>query len=729
MQRILRLCFCTIAVIALVVLSSSTQAQTANTGLRRALITQKTDETKLTVLAGNTRPEVKVAIDNGRVDDSMLLDHMLLQLRRSPEQNQAAEKLINDLHNPASANFHQWLTAGEFADRFGLADSDVHAITSWLESHGFTTNVIYPGTMVIDFSGTASQVREAFRTEIHNITVDGEQHIANMSDPKIPAALAPAVVGVVSLHDFKPHTMFKMRPKTNFTFSFFGFTEFAVVPADLATIYNLNPLFAAGITGQGQTIAVVEDTNVFTTEDWRKFRVAFGLSGFTSGTFKESNPAPVVGKNNCTNPGANGDDIEAILDAEWSSAAAPNAAIRLISCADTRVTFGGLIAIQNVLSSPAAPPDIISMSYGECEVFTGAALNAGFNTAFQQAVAEGVSIFVSSGDDSAAGCDRGSILASRGINISGWASSPNDVAVGGTDFGDTFFNQNSVYWSATNSPTFGSALSYVPEIPWNDTCASVLASLFVTGSPVTFGKNGFCDSAIGEGFVGTVGGSGGPSGCATGAPAPGDEGVVSGTCAGYAKPSYQSGVIGIPSDGVRDIPDVSLFAANGFWSHFYVFCYTDKNFGFTCPPDKPADWTFAGGTSFSSPILAGIQALVNQKVGSRQGNPNFVYYSLAGSQYGSAGDASCSSTLGNLVSSSCIFYDVTLGDMDVPCTGPHNCFKPSGIVGVLSTDNSSYQPAFGTTVGWDFATGIGTVNATNLVNAWPTGGATVTPKR
>jgi subtilase family serine protease len=708
---------------------SSAQAQAGSSGSRsRVLITQKIDESRLVTLAGNTRPEVRTAEDHGRVDDGLALDHMLLQLRRSPEQETAAAKLIEDLHNPKSPNYHQWITANEFGERFGLADQDVRTITGWLESHGFGVDVVYPGTMVIDFSGTAGQVREAFRTEIHNITVNGEEHIANTTDPKIPAALGPAVVGIFSLHDFKPQAMHTMRPKTDFTFSLNGFEELAVAPADLATIYNLNPLFNEGITGEGQSIDVVEDTFVFKAADWTEFRSTFGLSGFTSGSFDQTTPEPPKGtKKNCMNPGANFADDEAILDAEWSSAAAPNAAIHLVACSDTVTTFGGLIAIQNVVNG-STPPDIMSMSYGVCEVFTGAAENAGFNTAFQQAVAEGISVFVSSGDDSAAGCDRGSLLAVNGINISGWASSPNDVAVGGTDFGDTFLGTNATYWSATNTPTFGSALSYVPEIPWNDTCASALISIAITGSPIAYGPLGTCNTPIGEEFLGTAGGSGGPSSCATGTPVP-PSGVSDGTCAGYAKPSYQSGVVGIPSDGVRDIPDVSLFAANGVWGHFYVFCFTDPKFGATCPAGTPSEWSFAGGTSFSSPIVAGIQALVNQKVGGRQGNPNFVYYQLAATEYGTSGNPSCSSTLGNLISSSCIFNDVTLGDMDVPCTGIEDCFKAGGHVGILSTSDSSPLPAYGTTTGWDFATGIGTINATNLVNAWPTAGSGVTPKK
>src|SRR5208337_1146534 len=186
-----------------------------------------------------------------------------------------------------------------------------------------------------------------------------------------------------------------------------------------------------------------------------------------------------------------------------------------------------------------------------------------------------------------------------------------------------------------------------------------------------------------------IGGSGGPSGCATGAPA--NPGVVSGTCAGYSKPSWQF-VPGNPTDGVRDLPDVSLFAANGIWGHYYVVCYSDAANGGSSCAGAPDTWSGAGGTSFGAPIMAGIQALVNQVAGGPQGNPNPAYYSLAAKEYGAPGAASCNSTLGNGVAGSCIFYDVTLGDMDQPCTGSNNCYMPSGTYGVLSTSNAAYQP-------------------------------------
>jgi subtilase family serine protease len=707
MRRQLSLACCLLAVFTSIFLLAVPSAQAENG--QRPLITQNVDESKLVTLAGNTRPEAKAKNDRGVVPASLLMNHMLLQLKRSPEQEQELQRFIDQLHDSASPNFHQWLTAKEFGERYGLTKQDRDVIKNWLQSYGLKVNVDYPNGMLLDFSGTAGQVQAAFHTEIHELNVKGEKHIANMSDPKIPLALAPAVVGVVSLHDFKPHPMY--RPRKNYTV---GGGTFLVVPGDLATIYNLNPLFTAGISGQNQTVVVVEDTNVFNTADWTSFRSVFGLSSFAGATFTQIHPAPGSGNNNCSNPGTNGDDTEAILDAEYASASAPSAAIVLASCSDT-TTFGGLIAIQNLLSESATPPAIISMSYGECEALTGATLNASFNSTFQQAVTAGVSVFVSSGDDSASGCDRDATNATHGIGITGWGSSPYNVSVGGTDFGDTFAGTTGTYWSPTNSSTFESALSYIPEIPWNDSCASVLLAEF-EGFATTYGTSGFCNSSPGSSFLDTTGGSGGPSGCATGSPSV--SGVVSGTCAGWAKPSYQK-LVGNPSDGVRDIPDVSLFAANGLWGHYYPFCFSGPG-GTSCsnPPDQ---WPGAGGTSFSSPIMAGVQALINQKAGGRQGNPNVVYYSLAAAEYGVSGDSACNSTLGNAVGKSCIFYDVTQGDMDVNCTGTHNCYLPSGTHGVLSTSNSAYQPAYGTTTGWDFSTGIGTINAANLVNNWPGG--------
>jgi subtilase family serine protease len=709
-----------IVVIGMLASVPSVYAQIESGVHGRSRIVQGIEETNRVALAGNTHPEARPANDRGRVANGFAMEHMLLQLKRSPEQELALQEFLDALQRKGSPDFHRWLSAQEFGGRFGVAKSDLDTVTGWLESHGFHVNVVYPSGMLIDFSGTAAQVHKAFQTEIHNLVVKGERHVGNISDPQIPAALAPVVAGVVSLHDFRPHAMHRLhKAHTEFTFTdFLGNTNYAVVPADLAEIYSLNALFSAGISGQGQTIALIEDTDVFSASDWNTFRQTFGLANYTSGSFTQVHPPapPAQPGNNCGAPGVIApNDAEAILDAEWASASAPSAAILMAACADTSTTFGGLIAIQNLINGSVPPPSIMSISYGQCETVNGAAANAAYNSAYQQAVAEGVSVFVASGDSGAAGCDNGAAEATHGIGVNAFASTPNNVAVGGTDFSDTYSGTNTTYWNSSNTSAFGSAISYVPEIPWNDSCAGALVSAYIGYSP-TYGSTSLCNDPFFSLFFTTiVAGGGGPSQCASGSPS--TDGVVSGSCAGWAKPSWQT-VLGNPQDGVRDTPDVSLFAADGLWSHYYVFCWSDTAHGGAVCEADPSAWSGAGGTSFASPIMAGIQALINQKAGGPQGNPAPTYYQLAAAEYGSSGNGSCNSDNGNSVASNCIFYDVTSGDMDVDCVGP-NCYLADGSVGVLSTSNTSFAPAYGTNAGWDFATGIGTVNATNLVNNWP----------
>jgi hypothetical protein len=662
----------------------------------------------LVTLRGNTRPEANAANDRGRVSDGLTLNHMMLQLQRTPEREQALQQFIRDIHDPASPLFHHWITAEEFGQRYGVAPADVARLTAWLESQGFKVNLVYPNQMVVDFTGSAGQIRQAFHTEIHNLLVKGHPHIANMSDPQIPADLASTVAGVVSLNDFRPHPTFVPRP--NYTFTFDGTVYHEIVPADLWMIYNFNPVFAAGYSGQGQTIVVIEDTDVYSTDDWYTFRSVLGIaSAYPLGTMTQVHP-PSGSLNNCADPGVNGADEEATLDVEWASAGAPSAAIELASCSDTETNFGGFIALQNILNASGTPPAIISISYGESESALGAANNQSVSSLYQQAVTEGVTVFVSSGDSGAASSDDQDPYAEYGINVSGYTSTPYDVSVGGTDFADTYQGANDIYWNSTNNATnYGSALSYIPEIPWNSSCASVLFADFLGVEP-TFGAGGLCNNTSdlnAYGLLNTAAGSGGPSACATGAPD--IPGVVGGTCAGYAKPSWQSGLMGNPSDGVRDIPDVSLFAANGIWGHFYVECFSDPNNNGKSCSGAPSGWNGGGGTSFAAPIMAGIQALVNQASGSRWGNPNPAYYELAAEEYGSVGSTSCKSARGNAVGSNCIFYDVTQiplvhggtgtgGDSDVPCSGI-NCYAPSGTYGALSTAPQTLSSVSATNLG------------------------------
>lgn len=692
----------------------------------RPLITSPVSNARLQTLRGNTRPEANAQNDSGAVADNFAMDHMLMQLQRPAEQEAAAAAAVDAVNNPKSPNYRKWMTAAQFGQLFGPAQSDIDTVTGWLKSNGFTVNSVYPNRMTIDFSGTAGQIRQAFHTEIHKLNVNGASHVANIADPQIPAALAPAVRGIASMHDFSARPMKRARP--HYTFSYQGYQTWAVTPEDLATIYNLTPLFANGNTGAGQTIAVVEDARLYSNSDWDTFRSTFGLSQYSGGSLTVVQPAAAGGAT-CSAPGlGGGDDGEATLDAEWATAAAPSATIMVAACGSTRATDGVTTALENLVNG-SNPPSIISVSYGNCEAENGEAQNALFNSAFQQAAAEGISVFVAAGDEGAASCDAGATGATHGIGVSAWASTPYNVAVGGTDFADTYNNSNSTYWNSTNDPNYGSAISYIPEIPWNDSCASQLLASSL-GFSATYGSSGLCGSSTAqqEQLLVVEAGSGGPSGCATGAPDV--SGVVGGSCQGYPKPAWQSGVAGIANDGVRDLPDLSLFAGTGVWGHYYVLCWSDaRNGGAPCTGD-PSNWAGAGGTSFAAPIMAGIQALVNQKMDGAQGNPNYVYYQLAN------GAASCNSSNGDPGAGSCIFHNVTQGDIDVNCGGSQDCygyvasgaapgrrggFGRADFNGALSVSSDSYSPAFGTLPGWNFATGLGSVNAANLVNNWPAG--------
>lgn len=653
------------------------------------LITQPVDNSQVVTLYGNTRPEANARNDRGRVADDFQLNHMLLQLKRAPEVEHAFAEYIESLTDKSSPNFRQWINAAEQGEKFGLAQEDVDAITRWLTSQGFTVGYVYPSRMVIDFSGTAGQIRNAFHTEIHHLEVSGKAHIANMSDPQIPAALAPAITGVVSMHDFRPHADYKLR--SEYTFAGCGSNCYALVPADFQTIYNISPLYSAGIYGQGQTIAVVEDTNSY-SNDWATFQKTFGLTSY-GGSLLTVHPNSA---GNCTNPGTNGDDIEADLDVEMITAAAPGATVELMSCSDTTTTFGGLIAIQNIVSA-GSPPPIISMSYGECEVVNGAASNAAFSSAFQSAAAAGVSVFVSAGDNGPSACARlftnGDSYAYPGIGVTGWGESAYNVSVGGTDFEDLYNSleggaSQSTYWNSTNSANYGSAKSYIPEIPWNDSCAGYLL-YNLEGYSASAGSTGFCNSTTGASFLDTIAGGGGPSGCFRGTGSASYAYVEDTSCAGVAKPSWQKGVLGNPIDGVRDIPDVSLFAANGLWGHYILICASDTASGGTACTGAPSTWTGVGGTSASAPLMAAIQGLVDQHWNIRAGNPNPTYYSIAKVEFGKTGNPSCYS-INEVSGTRCVFNDVTQGDTDINCryngsVFAADCYRPSGTNGALGT--------------------------------------------
>lgn len=688
--------------------SESTTSGSATSAPR---IVEAVDETRLVAVGGTPRAAV-AKNDLGAVEDSFRLDHMYLQLKRSAAQEKALELALQDIEDPKSANYHKWLTAEQLGEKYGPARQDIERVVDWLGSHGLQVNTVFKTGLTIDVSATAAQLRAAFRTEMHRYAVNGATHIANSSPPEIPAALSPVVAGFVSLSDFMPKSQLS-KPKSNFSFpckgcpgGFDNTEQYDLAPADFATIYNIAPLYAEKkpVTGKGITVVVLEDTDVLSA-DVATFRKAFGLSSY-SGTFAQIHP----GKG-CGDPGRNADEGEAALDAEWAGAAAPDAHVELASCADTATSFGAFMAAQNLLDT-AAPPHIMSLSYGECEADNGPGFanegNAFVNALWQQAAAEGVSVFVSAGDGAAAGCDDfdTAFYAVDGIAANALASTPYDTATGGTDYLDTDENANGTYWSKSNSATGKSAKSYIPETPWDDSCASdVLFEYYGYKTGVSF-----CNSTTGSAFLDTVGGSGAPS-------------FV------FSKPYWQQNTYGMPSDGKRDLPDVSLFASNGFWNHALIFCMSDASEGGApCNYSVPLDVfdNSAGGTSFTAPMFAGIQALIDQKAGGPQGNAAPILYDLAKSEYGTAtapnaaNVTACNSNKGSETASTCIFHDVTRGSNDVPCYGTVDCYVPNKEeYGVLSTSDSSLAEAYAAHSGWDFTTGLGTVNVTNLVNRWP----------
>ena len=680
-----------------------TVGQTASVASR---ISSAVDEKNMVTLKGNTHPLAAAQFDRGEAPGSLAMNRMLLVLQHTPAQEAAIKQLLAEQQNQGSSSFHQWLTPQQYGQMFGPSDQDIKTITSWLQSHGFEVANVSPGRHVIEFSGTAAQVQEAFHTTIHHYSVNGEEHWANSSDPQIPAALAPVVVGVKSLHNFraKPtshYTGLYRRDKSTgqttqtsgprFTFTSGGEDFFALGPADFATIYNVTPLWTAGIDGTGESIAIIQESNI-NVSDVHNFRALFGLP--------VNDPEIVL---DGPDPGIDPDiEPEAVIDVTWSGAVAKGAKIKMIVSSSTNTTEGIALSAQYLADHNIA--SISSMSFGQCELHLGTAGNQFWNAVWEQAAAEGISAFVSAGDGGSAGCDNfdTALVARDGLAVSGDASTPFDIAVGGTDFAGDFFNP-AAFWSATNDPTTqGSALSYIPELPWNDSCAnSLFAFIGFPTDPIAT-----CNNASAAGFLNIVGGSGGASSCVSS-----DGSHIASCSGGYAKPSWQTGV-GVPADGVRDIPDVSLFASNGFLGSFYIICEADLVPTGMCDLNPPyEDFAGFGGTSVSSPAFAGIQALVDQKTHARQGNANFVYYKLAAGENPANCNVNGNAILTTLPAASCIFNDITADTNAVPCAaGSPNCGTEGGPIGVLTGYNSG--------VGYDLTTGLGSVNAANLVNNW-----------
>ena len=481
-----------------------------------------------------------------------------------------------------------------------------------------------------------------------------------------------------------------------------GTPAYGLTPYDFATIYNVLPLWNAStaIDGTGQTIAIVGQTDI-NPADFVNFRKLFGLPLGNTATPTGTQYLNII--YNGPNPGVTTDEGEADIDTQWSGAVAKGATIDYVVSEGTEVTQGTDLSAIYIVDNNLAP--VMSYSYGQCELFLGTSGNAFYRTLWQQAAAEGITVLVSAGDSGSSGCDTAGVTgASDGLAVNGLGSTPYNISVGGTDF--YMPNGGTAFWNATNNATTeASAKGYIPETPWNETCTN---SVFTSGTFAGQTSEQVCNSetAVSDSLLSVVGGGGGLSGCTQ------SNGSSSSSCrGGYSKPAWQTG-LGVPADSARDTPDVSLFASAGFFGAFYIVCQQSANAdGQPCNVAAPAyDFAGYGGTSVSSPAFAGILSLINQKTGSRQGNANYVLYNLA-SQQNKAGTA-CSAITGT-PAAGCVFNDVATDTISMPCLkGTPNCTvtNPSDHYGVLSGYSAS--------AGYDLASGLGSVNATNLVNDW-----------
>ncbi|HEV3196522.1 MAG TPA: protease pro-enzyme activation domain-containing protein [Bryobacteraceae bacterium] len=562
------------------------------------------------MLKGNSHPLAEPANDMGKADPELRIAGITLMLKQTSNQRAELEQLLEEQRDPTSPNYHNWLTPEQFANRFGLSQDDMEKVAGWLESKGLSVDDVARSRNWVVLSGTVAQVQSAFVTEIHRYRVENEAHTANATEPSIPAALESIVLGIRGLDDFRPKPRNKVRPMPlpsdpRFTGSGGGHL---LAPGDIGTIYNVNPLYSRGINGTGQKLVVVGQTDV-DLSDVRMFRKQFGLP---------ANDPQVMLVSGSTDPGTSKDDIgEANIDLDWSGAIAPNATIVYVN--STNVYNSLQYAIDQVL----AP--VISMSYGYCEpkISSSPASSAAFfRSLAQQANASGITWLAASGDNAAADCDTGA-LGKSGLAVDLPASVPEVTGVGGTEFNEG----SGTYFSATNTASGGSALSYVPEKVWNDTSSSGLA-----------------------------GGGGGAS-------------------IFFTKPAWQTGP-GVPNDGFRDVPDVAFSASADHDGYIVAVNGALQIFG---------------GTSVATPVFAGMISLLNQSqvangAKSGLGNINPTLYALA-------------------QSSPNAFHDVTVGNNIVPCTpGTPNC--KNGTFG------------FSAGPGYDQATGLGSVDAFNLVTAW-----------
>ncbi|WP_284333185.1 S53 family peptidase [Dyella flagellata] len=686
----------------------------------------------------------------GAVADNTRMNHLQLVLKRSPLRQAALDTLIAEQHDPHSGKFHQWLTPQQFGEAFGVLDADIAAASAWLTSQGFTVNGVYPNKMQIDFSGTAGQIGHAFHTREKYYTVAQAGHFANETDISVPAALQDVVVGVHGLNDFRPVAL-HLTPRTvKFDAKTQAFHPIeagkgatsqainspftnnvrALVPYDMAKIYGVDTLHAKGITGKNVTIAVLEEASM-QPSDWTSFVNLFGLRRY-GGSFHQIQPQ-AAGFTNCSNPAVGNpaqDDGETLMDAEWATAMAPSAHVVVASCGNFDFDgLGGIVAAATNLINGTQRPDVISASYGLGEDIVDKASKSEFDLLWAQADAEGISVFVSSGDSGSSPDFNGSVIERLGVSANALATSPNDTAVGGTDIADELDHTTAKYFAARFNAQYGSALSYVPEIPWNWSCGNEVAAKSMGFSSAV----AFCKQQLAEGVYPTSeAGSGGPSSV-------------------DIKPAWQRLVYHAAKDQSRDLPDVALYAGSFNNATAAIVCDAKNpcTSGFLAPVDTD------GGTSLSSPLFAGIQALMDQALADKhlpkdQGNAAPTLYALAAEEYGGAAGnapaslAACNANNGTHGTSGCAFHNITRGSNSTQCveaageTTPDCYFygtMPDFItlgsndqlqyvtvrIGLTSTSSTQYTAAtqaYAARPGWSFATGLGSVNAGNLLTAW-----------
>lgn len=590
----------------------------------------------------------------------------MLILKRSPQQDAALAAYLRDIQDPGSAQFRKFLTPEEFGTRFGISDSDAAQVQAWLRSHSLAVAGVNKGRTAIEFSGTVEQLQETFHAAIHRFNIAGTEHWANVTDPQIPAALAPVVGGVASLNDFKPvsnivkgpagrwdATLHRFVPDLTVTVS--GTKYLFLGPGDAATIYNtpstLNTRLASGqatYDGTGVNIGIAGTTEV-SDSGWLFYRTLFGLPYIDQ--------LKLIYDGNQQNFDTSADETEALADIEITGAIAPNAHIYYYAAADTAFQSGLFLAIYRAIDDNTI--SILNVSYGACEAALGAAGNLQVLNAWEQAAAQGITLTVSTGDSGSAGCDNPNLVtvATQGFAVSGLASTPYNIAVGGTDF-DVLSTSFSTYVGA-NGTDYTSALNYVPENPWNDSTKANGALASNT-------------ALVTSGHTNIWAGGGGASSAANGS-------------SGYPKPDWQKGFSPSNTDSVRDLPDVSLFAGGAHYNAIWALCMQSD-----CSSGANSTIHGVGGTSTSAPAFAGMLALLTQKLGAstRLGQANWILYKLA-------------------QNTPSVFHSVNSGNNSVYCkSGTPNC------------GSNNFLTGYNAQAKYNMATGLGSVDATMLVNHW-----------